>query len=189
MRVRLLWTAILILSIALPSTALAATFKGVEMADKVEIEGQAMTLQGQGLRSKYFFKVYVGGLYLATPTSDAQQAIAADEPKQIVMSFLRDVGGDKMMDAYREGFAANAPDAMEAIKDRVDTFVGMFNKEVTEGQVIALTYLPGKGTTVAFNGEVAGVIEGSDFMQALWSIWLGPKPPNDDLKEGMLGQQ
>jgi hypothetical protein len=35
---------------------------------------------------------------------------------------------------------------------------------------------------------VRGVIEGADFMQALWAVWLGEKPADSGLKKGMLGR-
>ncbi len=32
-----------------------------------------------------------------------------------------------------------------------------------------------------------GVFEGKGFADAVFSIWLGPKPPSEDLRKGMLG--
>jgi hypothetical protein len=32
-----------------------------------------------------------------------------------------------------------------------------------------------------------GVFEERGFADAVCSIWLGPKPPSEDLKKGMLG--
>ena len=36
-------------------------------------------------------------------------------------------------------------------------------------------------------GQGKGPIPGEDFARALFGIWLGPKPPNPDLKSGLLG--
>jgi len=36
------------------------------------------------------------------------------------------------------------------------------------------------------NGELKGTIEGDDFATALLCVWLGAKPPTEDLKKGML---
>ena len=38
------------------------------------------------------------------------------------------------------------------------------------------------------NGVKKGTIEGLDFKKALFGIWLGNKPADDDLKDGMLGK-
>ena len=36
------------------------------------------------------------------------------------------------------------------------------------------------------NGKEVGVVEGLDFKKALFAIWLGEDPADDDLKEAML---
>jgi hypothetical protein len=41
--------------------------------------------------------------------------------------------------------------------------------------------------TVDMNGAAGSPIQGPDFAMALLSVWLGPKPPNADLKAGLLG--
>ncbi len=44
------------------------------------------------------------------------------------------------------------------------------------------------GPLVDMNGNVGLVIDGPSFGQALFSVWLGPKPPTAALKKGLLGQ-
>jgi hypothetical protein len=53
---------------------------------------------------------------------------------------------------------------------------------------MVFTYVPGTGTTFAINGTQKLTIAGPAFGPVLFSVWLGPKPPNADLKKGMLGQ-
>ena len=76
---------------------------------------------------------------------------------------------------------------MAALKSKIDTFNGYFNESARKGDTIVITYIPGKGTEVSIKNRVRGVIEGKEFMQALFSIWFGPNPPTKGLKEGMLG--
>jgi hypothetical protein len=40
---------------------------------------------------------------------------------------------------------------------------------------------------VCVNGAVKGTIAGDDFARALFAIWLGARPPNAELKTGLLG--
>lgn len=42
--------------------------------------------------------------------------------------------------------------------------------------------------TQTVNGTPTGTIEGAEFRRALMSVWLGKKPPNKGLKEGILGR-
>ena len=41
---------------------------------------------------------------------------------------------------------------------------------------------------VLINNEKIKMISGATFQKALLGIWLGPKPPNKELKTGILGE-
>jgi hypothetical protein len=45
----------------------------------------------------------------------------------------------------------------------------------------------GQDTTLSAGNKDLGVFEGKGFANAVFAIWLGPKPPSEDLKKGMLG--
>jgi hypothetical protein len=51
-----------------------------------------------------------------------------------------------------------------------------------------MTYVPGTGTRLTVKGNDKLTIPGQPFAKALFTIWLGPNPPNSDLKKGLLGQ-
>lgn len=40
---------------------------------------------------------------------------------------------------------------------------------------------------VAANGKALGTVPGKDFGDALMRVWLGPKPSDKALKDGLLG--
>lgn len=165
----------------------AATLKGVDLPDTLDVDGQTLKLQGMGLRKKFLFSVYVGALYLVTPTPDADAAIGADEPKRISMHFVRDVGADNIREAFEEGFFNNSQEKLDRLRTRIDRLLSLFNGGVRKGTEVSFTYLPGEGTQVSFDGTQRAVLEGRDFMEALWAIWLGEVPADYDLKRGMLG--
>lgn len=175
--------------VCLAGTAGAATVKGVTFPDTIAIGGKECRLVGVGVRSKIVISVYLGALYLATPTGDAAAAIAADEPKRTVMHFLYSkVEAEKLREGWREGFAANAGAAQPQLAARLDRFNSWFDADLLKGEQVVLTYLPGQGTEVSVKGAVRGTIEGADFMRALWAVWLGEKPADGGLKKGMLGK-
>jgi hypothetical protein len=167
----------------------AATVKGVSFPDAAAIGGRECRLNGVGVRTKIVISVYLGALYLGTPTGDAAAAITTDEPKRIVMHFVYSkVGVEDMRKAWREGFGANSAATLPQLKERLERFSGWFDADLLKGEQVVLTYLPGQGTEVTVQGKVRGVIEGADFMRALWSVWLGEKPVDGGLKKGMLGR-
>ncbi|MDX1443284.1 MAG: chalcone isomerase family protein [Gammaproteobacteria bacterium] len=168
--------------------ASAAELADVTVPDSVTVGGTELTLNGLGLREAGWIDVYVGALYLTSPTNSAEAVIASEGPSRISLHFVRDVGEESLTDAWKEGFANNSDAAtQEAIADRMATFNGFFG-DIEEGQSMVFDMIPGKGTLVTIAGEEKGMIEGDDFASALRAIWFGPEPPDDDLKEGMLGE-
>ncbi len=165
----------------------AATLVGVTLPDTVEIESATLVLNGLGLRTKFMVKVYVAGLYLEHKSSDPNAILKADVPKRIVMQFVHNASKNQMVDGFDEAFKDNSPDAMQTVKPEIDRFLGAL-ESVKEGDQLVFTYLPGKGTTLALNGKDKLTIAPAAFAQVLFSVWLGPKPPNAGLKKGLLGQ-
>ena len=72
------------------------------------------------------------------------------------------------------------------MKADIDRLLGAL-EAVKEGDQMVFTYLPVKGTTLAINGKEKLTIAAPAFGPVLLSVWLGSKPPNPDLKKGMLG--
>jgi hypothetical protein len=75
---------------------------------------------------------------------------------------------------------------MDVLKARLEKLEALI-PNVGNGDQILLTYVPGKGTVVSAKGAEKGVIEGKDFADALFSVWLGPNPVQADLKTALLG--
>jgi hypothetical protein len=88
-----------------------------------------------------------------------------------------------------EGFENSTGGKTAPLKAKIDAFVGTFKKsEITEGNVFDIVYTPGKGVESFKNGKSQGTIEGLDFKKALFGIWLGAKPADEDLKAAMLAK-
>lgn len=163
----------------------AAELAGATLPDTLSVGDRTLKLNGLGLRKKAMFKVYVGALYLESPSKDAGAILAADEGKAIRMHFLRDLTKAQLVEAFQEGFDANATDkaGQKAAFDKMLALV----PDVKEGGTLTFTYVPGKGTTLRVGDKDLGAFEGKGFADAVFAIWLGPKPPTEDLKKGMLG--
>src|SRR5690242_13186935 len=83
-----------------PAPVAAMSLKGVTFPDTATVGSAAVKLNGMGVRVAYVFvKVYVAGLYLATPTHDAKAAVSTDEPKRMLLQFLREVSHTEMVSA------------------------------------------------------------------------------------------
>lgn len=173
---------------AFSAGASAAELAGVTLPDQAEVGGQQLVLNGLGLREKAWIDVYVGGLYLPETTDKAEVAINHEGPSRMVMHFVRDVPADKIVDGWKDGFANNNEKAVvDGLAEKLATFNGFFASEIKEGEAVVLDYVPGEGTHVSIGGEAKGTIEGPEFARALRAVWLGPKPPSKDFRQGLLG--
>ncbi|HTY86100.1 MAG TPA: chalcone isomerase family protein [Candidatus Acidoferrum sp.] len=169
----------------LGGSARAAELAGVTLPDTLSAGGKTLKLNGLGLRKKSFVKVYVGGLYVETASKDAEQILAADQAKAICMHYVRSLSKKQLVDGFQEGFEANAKDKAGQ-KPAFDQLLALV-PEVKEGDTLTFVYVPGKGTTLKAGDKGLGTFEGKGFAEAVFSIWLGPKPPTKDLQTGMLG--
>ncbi len=167
----------------------AATLADVSFQDKVQVgEEQQLVLNGLGLRKATLFgiHVYVGALYLEEKESSSEKILSEEGRRRIVMHFLRDVDSDSLRDAWRKGLEKNAE-----ITPEVDAGLRQLNslmQDVEEGQRFTVDFYSDGGVSVTDPaGDIKRVSEGG-FALPLLSVWLGPKPPNADLKSGMLGK-
>ena len=182
----------LVLVTLLAAPAFAAEVAGVKVDDRIKLESAELVLNGAGLRTKAFFKVYVAGLYLAAKKTNADDVLALPGAKRVSMRLMRDLSAKQLTDALDEGFRDNTPVAeQEPLKGRLAELTAIMNalQSAKEGDVIALDWMPGSGTRIVLNGEPRGkAIAGEDFYRALLRIWLGDIPVSDSLKKALLGQ-
>jgi len=165
------------------------TYNKVTLPSTVEVAGHTLVLNGVALRKKAVFKVYVAGLYLTAKSSDADAVLSADSPRRMVMQFVRDVGKEKMCEAWDEALKNNTPNASEQLKTEFQTLCSWM-EDIKDGQQFVFTYIPGTGTEVQVAGQVKGAIPGKDFADALFKSWIGPKPgPGEGFKKNLMGMK
>ncbi len=189
-RAALLLAAGLMLSTGLATDAQAAspkTIAGYTFPATVSHGGETLELVGVGLRTKWFVKVYVIGVYQKSAKRNAGHIINANEPKYLWLHMLRGIGGDKMRDAIDEGLEDNvAAGVRKRIAPQVDKLKRAFPKKIANKLDIGFFYAPGKGTKLTLGKRGKGTFTGQAFMKSLWSIWFGRKPADKDLKRGVL---
>jgi len=173
------------------TAAFAAKRDGVEMPDRIQVDGSSLVLNGLGTREATILNinVYVAGLYLEKRSSDPTAIIASEQAKRLVLHFVRDVDRDDITGAWTEGFEKNArKDQRAKLNARIEQLNGWMSA-MKDGEQLMFTYAPGRGISVTVKGVTRGTISGSDFARVFLSIWLGPHPPNQGLKDGLLGKR
>lgn len=182
---------LLLVAIATIQVSTAQTQVGeATLPNTLKFNDQALTLNGTGIRTKaLMLKLYSAGLYLTKKSNDPKAIINADETMAIQLVITSSfVSSEAMSEAVEEGFDASTDGNMKPIKAEIKKFMSFFNEEIVEKDKFDITYQKGKGSVMYKNGKELGVIEGLEFKKALFGIWLGKYPADDDLKEGLLGE-
>jgi len=161
---------------------------GIDFPQKMKAGDIDIVLNGTGLRKKFFIKVYAAGLYLENPESAQEAILSSDSAIAIRMVMIHDnIAPEKLSESWKEGFEANTEDTAPLI-ERINTLTGWFTETARKGDVYDIIYVPNVGSSLTINGVLKGTIEGADFRKALFAIWLGDKPADENLKKAMLGK-
>lgn len=172
------------------SGAQAASIDGIPFPDSVRLGDSELQFNGAGIRSR-FGRRYAMALYLPAKSGDPQAILASPGPKRIAIRLIRDVSGDTFAGALRDGIERNTDEnGRKRLGERLDrlaqSVIGL--GEIRAGSEILFDWLPARGTVLSVDGKTVGQgIPGEDFHGALLRVWLGERPVQDDLKQGLLG--
>ena len=157
-------------------------------ADKIDVSGAELVLNGQGvLRYKRIIPVYDAALYL--PADTAPDEVLARITRRLVVVYRTGAKAKRFADAGDTVLARNvSPAAIGAIQERLDRINALY-PDPEKGDRCAITFVPGKGTELSFNGKSLGWIEGDDFAEAYFSIWLGEQPASTALRDDLLNPE
>lgn len=180
-------SAVFVLSVAVPAMAQDVTEpkSGIRFAAR---DGD-MSLLGVGLRKKSIVKVYAIGLYVAdsalsgplkgkSGTPELFPAIVnGDFKKKVVMTFLRDVSTDQIRGGFR--------DALKGGGEKSEVWLGYFT-DLRSGQACAIAWTPGVGLETKVGGLNHPPLKDKALASAVFGMWLGEKPIQDDVKKGLV---
>lgn len=181
--------AVVLLALLVSTSAYGREIAGVDVPETLsQADGTLLELNGAGIRSKFFFKIYIAELYLQKKQNEVSALLAEDGGRRVVMHFLYDEVSEKdLVESWIDGFQKNgSAEQLNELSDQISAFNALF-ETVKKGDQIVLDYMVGKGTAVVIRGEEKGVIEGKPFNDLLLSIWLGKEPVGKDLRDDLLG--
>ena len=167
----------------------AAEVAGVKVADTVRVGSSDLVLNGAGLRSKFFIKVYVGALYVGQKATTPAAIYDSPQPRRMVMRMMRDLDSDALNSALDDGLKNNnTPTEMAGLKTQADQLGAIMKGigKVREGDTIGIDFAA-DGVAVTLNGDARGKVAGAGFAKALLKVWLGDEPVDASLKKALLG--
>lgn len=181
--------ATLIAALSAAAPLHAAEVAGVHVDDSVRIGAQELALNGAGIRTRLFFKVYVGALYTGGRATTPEAVYDAAGPRRISLHLLRDLEAQTLHEALDEGLRNNLSAAeLEALKGPAGQLAALMKSigQVRRGTVVAIDF-GADGLAVGVDGASRGQVAGGAFAKALLRVWLGDKPADAELKKALLG--
>jgi hypothetical protein len=182
---RVLLLAVVGLMLAFP--ARAAELEGVALPNQQRIGHTELQLNGIALRTWSFLQVpiYVAGLYLVHPDSDAARILRSPEMKLLDIRFLRDVSRTQAQEAWREGFARNCAPPCELPKADEARFLAAV-PTMHKGEQFSILFTA-EGAEITAAGRPVGHIANAHFATVMLASFIGPDPPTPRLKRELLG--
>ncbi len=162
---------------------------GVQFPTEKVIDGKTLKLNGVAYRKAYgIVKVFVVGLYLENPTKDPQEVINSKQVKHLYFHYLTSKATSKKL---QDGFfkqikKCNPAEMFERNKKDIDLYTSWLDKDMQPGLTSVSTYVPGKGITLEYQGEVRGTIANEEFVQMYYRYNFGEKATKK-IREGLLG--
>lgn len=177
---------LLVLLLCWGRAAQAVEVAGVTVVPQISENGHLLKLNGYGIRSKFFVKVYVGSLYAAQRLTTPEQVLADSGAKLIRMQFVHSrVAKEKIVAAFAEGLANNAPQI--AVSPEAQQFLAFFTADFHAGETVDL-FLGGDGLVkVHHAGRPLGSLRSPALAKGIVAIYVGEHPADADLKSGLLG--
>ncbi|OHX64501.1 chalcone isomerase family protein [Flammeovirga pacifica] len=158
----------------------------ITLQQYINIEGRKMELNGAGVRTKYLFPVYVSSLYLQDKSSNPNEVLYNIDHKIVQVDIISSL-------ITKEQFKESVKEGLEYFREssdidhEIDMFLSVIKDEVVLGDKFQFVAEDSVCKIFKNNKELI-VIDGKKFQKALFSIWLGNKPIDDNLKDEMLGK-
>lgn len=171
------------ISILLVGLLLAPAGLAKELPHTVDVAGKRLRLNGAATFRKWFFSIYDVGLYLEKPTRDSTEVLASDQLKRLHVHLLRDAPRDQMVNLLRWRLQTVSGAGYEKIRVRVDRLLSEI-PDGKKGTDLFITWVPDRGTVLSAVDGREVVVEGKDFADALFNVWLQDKR----IRPGLLRQ-
>jgi hypothetical protein len=181
-------TLAIVLTLLLSAPAWALEVAGVNVPATATVAGKTLSLNGAGVRSKFFVKVYVGALYTEKKVATTEELLRDPGEKAVRMHFVhKKVEKEKIVEVFAEGLANNAPETAHSANAK--TFLSWFRNDFVAGDTVGIDVSPDGALSASHNGKALGTLRDPAFARAVLLIWFGEKPADAGLKKGMLGRE
>lgn len=180
----------LVMATTPPVLAQSAVAGSGAFEPEIAVAGKTLVLNGSGIRTKFFLKIYAAGLYLPVKVTTPQDVFKSPGPKRLKVSVLRDLDAAGFGKTAMQVMSDNLPkDRMSPCVPGLAKMGEVFanKKKLAVGEFYTIDEIPGTGVVISINGKPVAEIVESEFFTCLMHNYFGDKPADNSLKTGLLG--
>ncbi|WP_103072428.1 chalcone isomerase family protein [Aquimarina sediminis] len=155
-------------------------FNDVDVFDKEEL-----MLNGAGAREK----LYAMALYLdfeVDGVEDGVRVAEKDVTMAITIKITSSVTDEEFKDIIRNGLERATDGNSYLLENQIRDFLNFLPDQINKFDIFRVLYVKGGKLTLYKNKDLLGTINSKEFKKALFKIWLGENPVDDELKESLL---
>lgn len=156
-----------------------AAAKGAAAPAAIEVQGQVLSLNGYGERSKLWTKLYGCALYLPSRATRLPDIMDRGIAKALRLQILYPDPPEAMPKSLRRVFVRHLAPADLARLTR--DYAGLESQDV-----VLFTYAPSTGSDILINGRRVLAVPGHALIADLLTYWLGAKPVSKELRAALL---
>jgi hypothetical protein len=144
-----------------------------------------LTRMGAGRMRRWMITGADVALY--APAGTSRENILDDMPRALSFYYYVTIRGEQFARAAIETLQQNVDaDALARHAGNIE-LMGSWFTTVRRGDRYLLSYIPGKGTSLALNGVHKGTIPDPEFAHIYFQIWLGKNPIDERMYAAMTG--
>ena len=164
----------------------AAELDGIQLPDKLQVDGKTLYLNGSGLRTYSILNlhIYVASLYLEHPSTNPDEILRSPDTKLMTVTFERGISEDRARNAWRENLETNCPAPCHLESADVERFLSLV-PAMNAGDHYNLLFKQ-NGATVTVNGQQIGSFSKRQFADVMLSTFIGPYSRLPELRRALL---
>jgi len=154
----------------------------------VGLKAQALEPNGTAIYSELGNQLYLGTLYLDTPSKSANEILGSSQRKRMELRFANAMSKRRWSQTWTQSIAINSSqeNMISAAADLSET-LSSFQSNLESGDTVIFDYDPLSGTSVSANGVTLVKDKSAALFNLLLSAWIGPVPPTSQFKNAILG--